>query len=293
LSVPAREKLGAGLRAARRNSVLPNGQRGLTGVELAARLGVSQGTISKVENGKHLPDIDLVRRWVETAGAADEVRSELLQLAEQCRAAEVTDWRSLHARGWANHQRGYADLERGARSIHAFQNALVPGLLQTAGYTTYLLEVVLGLTPEQVAAGVQGRLARQQLLYERGRSYRAIVTEAVLRHRLGGPAIMAEQLHRLADLSRLPTVELGVIPSDTDMPSRYGASFDLFEGLDGSEDDLVVVELEASEVRESAPERVEAYRRRFATYWSAALTGTAAADLVQVVAQQMESRIFE
>jgi transcriptional regulator with XRE-family HTH domain len=288
LSVPAWEKLGAGLRAARRAVVLPSGGR-LTAKELADRLGVSAPTISRIETGARHPGT-LLDRWLDETAAPDELRAELQELAEH--TAEVNAWRQLHNRGWETHQRDYADLERSATTIISFQNSLIPGLLQTAAYTRFLLETVVGLDADTTAAAVRARLDRQRLLYERGRILRVVVTEAVLRHRLGGEAVMAEQLRRLADLSRLPTVDLGVIPVDTDMPSRYGTSFDLYDGIDGTTDSLVVVELEASELREHDPEKVEAYRRRHASYWAAALTGDAASDLVEAAAQQMESRIF-
>ncbi|MCE0768450.1 DUF5753 domain-containing protein [Pseudonocardia kujensis] len=143
------------------------------------------------------------------------------------------------------------------------QNAWIPGLLQTAAYTSYLLDAVVALDQDAIGAAVRGRIERQKVLYQRDTHLHVGLTEAVLRHRMGGAVIMAEQLRRLADLSRLPTVELGVIPADTDMPSRYGASFDLFEHLDGRDDDsIVIVELEAGEVREGDPERVRAYRVR-------------------------------
>jgi hypothetical protein len=89
-----------------------------------------------------------------------------------------------------------------------------------------------------------------------------------------------------------PQSTWGVIPVDTDMPSRYGTSFDLYEGIDGTTPRLVVVELEASELREQDPDKVEACRRPHAIYWAAALAGDAAADLVEDAAQQMESHIF-
>ncbi|MFB9745063.1 helix-turn-helix domain-containing protein [Pseudonocardia sulfidoxydans] len=286
--MPTWEKLGAGLRAARRAVVLPSGGR-LTAKELADRLGVSAPTISRVETGARHPGA-LLDRWLDETAAPDELRAELQVLAAD--TTELAAWRQLHTRGWETHQHDYAALERSATTIISFQNSLIPGLLQTAAYTSYLLETVVGLDSDETATAVRSRLDRQRLLYERGRTFRVVITEAVLRHRLGGEAIMAEQLRRLADLSRLPTVDLGVIPVDTDMASRYGASFDLYDGIDGTDDGLVVVELEAGELREHDPGKVEAYRRRHAIYWAAALTGAAAGDFVEAGAQRMESRIF-
>ncbi|MFC5212202.1 Scr1 family TA system antitoxin-like transcriptional regulator [Pseudonocardia sulfidoxydans] len=62
---------------------------------------------------------------------------------------------------------------------------------------------------------------------------------AVLRRRLGGEAIMAEQLRQLADLSRLPTVDLGVIPRRHRHSQPLRDEFDLYDGIDGTTDSLV------------------------------------------------------
>lgn len=92
---------------------------------------------------------------------------------------------------------------------------------------------------------------------------------------------------RLAEISRLPTVELGIIPADTDMPSRYGVSFDLYDKLDGTDDAVVVVELETEELRVYQREQIEAYRRRHDIYWTASLTGEAAENWLHGTANEL------
>lgn len=67
------------------------------------------------------------------------------------------------------------------------------------------------------------------------------------------------------------TVSLSIIPIDTEIPSRYGASFDLLEFTGHDTPATVVVELEASEYREDDPARVGRYRRRHHIYRDAAL----------------------
>ncbi|MCF7547284.1 helix-turn-helix transcriptional regulator [Pseudonocardia sp. WMMC193] len=280
-----REKLGAGLRGVRKAA-------GLTGAELAAALDISQTSVSRLEAGKRSADSELIERWLTATEAPSDVAAELRRLAGQ--NSELSTWRDLHSRGWKAHQRDYADLERSARQVLTFQNALIPGLLQTAAYTSYLLETVVGLDRDALGDAVRTRIERQRLLYQRDTHLRVIVTEAVLRQRLGSSAIMAEQLRRLADLSRLPTVELGVIPLDTDMPSRFGVSFDLFERLDGVDDEsIVVIELEAAEVREGEVDRVRAYRHRHEIYWAATVKESQATELVELLAREHEGRIFE
>jgi transcriptional regulator with XRE-family HTH domain len=280
-----RERLGEQLRGYRRKV-------GLSQPDLAERLGTSQSTVSKIETGKARVDAELARAWLAETGATDDdgLLAELLTLAES--GTSVTDWATLHAGGWEIHQSRYEELERTATRIRNFQNAMVPGLLQTAAYSSFLLTHVVGLGPDQVGSAVTARLERQQILWRPTTRIRVVLTEAVIRHRLGGPSVMVEQLGRLSELAQLPTVELGIVPADTDMPSRYGASFDLFEQLDGQDESVVIVELEAGEVRETEPDRVARYTRRHDLYWSAALTGTAATDLISGVAGEIRRSIF-
>lgn len=279
----ARTRLGERLRACRRAAHF-------TQPELAMRLGVVQSTISKIETGKARAPEEVLLAWLDHTGVDDELRAELVELAKA--STEVSDWPHLYARGWEAHQKSYSELERSASRELIFQNAVVPGLLQTAAYTSFLLTTVLGLSPEDVGVGVTSRLARQAVLYEPKTRIRAVVTEAVLRHRMGGPSVMPEQLARLAEVSTLPTVEFGIIPIDTAMPSRYGASFDLFEEVDGSGESLVIVELESGEVREADPGRVAAYRQRHDIYWAAAITGGAATDYVGTLGSRLTTELF-
>ncbi|MBN9734958.1 MULTISPECIES: helix-turn-helix transcriptional regulator [unclassified Pseudonocardia] len=277
-----RSELGRRLRARRRAG-------GLTGVELARLIGISQAQVSKVETGQARIDEDLVTAWIShTSDAPDADGPAVTALAADTQ--QFTSWPALHARGWEEHQQRYEDLERAASRILTFQNALVPGLLQTSRYTHYLMREGLGLDDDQAALAVAARLDRQALLYQPGSRVDVILTEAVLRHRLGGPGVMAEQLRHLADLSSLPTVSLRVIPADTAMPSRYGVSFDLVESADGA--GTVVVELEGGEFREDRAEQLARYRARFAVYERAALGAEASRAVVEELTARMRADLF-
>lgn len=262
----------------------------LRAVDLAELLGVSQGQLSKIENGKRRISPEQVRRWLEHTHAD---AGTIEQLVEQARQAdtEVTAWKERFGAGWANYQKSYAELERIATEIHAYQVSVIHGLLQAPGYTEFIQREILKLTDEQVAAGLTAMRNRQRLLYEPGTHVDVILAEHVLRHRFPGAAVMVEQLHRVAQLASLPTVDLAVIPGNTDMPLPYMVSFDLFEMPD-DETDVVVIELDTQEVRETEPGRVAVYARRHQALRQAALTGQAAIDLVLRIAEEVTASIF-
>src|SRR5262245_47096669 len=70
-----RVQLGAALRALRRAP-------GLSGAELAARTGLSQPMISRIERARRVPSREMLTSWAAATGATDEQLAELQNLAE-------------------------------------------------------------------------------------------------------------------------------------------------------------------------------------------------------------------
>jgi transcriptional regulator with XRE-family HTH domain len=278
-----RAALGERLRAYRKAARL-------TGETLAARTGHSQSWVSKIEAGTRRIAVADVRIWLEQTGAPADAYATLLEMAEAA-ALETVDWRELHGQGWETHQRAYGELEGAAHTIRLYQDWCIPGLLQTAAYASHLLRTVLGVPEEQIAFGVTERLHRQEVLYQPDTKIDVVITEQVLRRRVGGPAVMAEQLDRLASLARLPSVDLALLPMDHDMPSAYTTNYDLFEALDEGES-IVIVELKTRELRETDPEVITQYQRQHPLLRAKAIAGREAVQRVEELAQQYVEQAF-
>lgn len=262
----------------------------LSGHAMAAALGTSQASVSRIEAGKQRISAEDVHVWLDAAHALSAAYAELTEMAERA-DVEMERWRALQARGWEVHQRAYEDLEREARTILLYQPSLIPGLLQSHGYIDHLMRRVWTVEEKQIGVAVDARLRRQQLLYRPGTDLDVIVTEAVLRHAMGGYAVMAEQLRHMAGLARLPTVNLGVIPIDTDMPWPYRHSYVLCDLPDGQS--VMIAELVAREVRDTDPETITRYRQQHAEYRSACVSGEEAIRLVEHIAEEHTRRAFE
>lgn len=114
----------------------------------------------------------------------------------------------------------------------------MPGLFQTAEYARrmFILNAEFQQSPLDTEAAVRARMRRQHTLYEPGRSFRFIVSEGVLRMLLCPPDVMAAQLDRLMDLSRLDTVSIGIIPINAPMRRTPAHGFWIYD------DRLVIVE---------------------------------------------------
>lgn len=159
------------------------------------------------------------------------------------------------------------------------QTALVPGLLQTSEYARAVFRQLAELYgPRDVEAAVHERLRRQELLYQPGRDFRFLITEAALRARLTPPGVHRAQLDRLLVVSGLESVRLAVLPWSAELPKATTHSFDLFD------DRLVLVETINAELAIREPEDIALYARLFELYWEAAAHGEQAAALISRVA---------
>lgn len=276
-----RRELGERLRRYRTDA-------GLSGQALGAALGCDQSRISRIESGKTRISAEQVRQWLDETDAPAQDYEIVLDLAERAEV-EVVSWKDAHANGWAAHQNDYAAIEREASRILIWQPSVIPGLMQSGAYVRHFLGKMRGLPERQVAEGVAARLDRQDVLYLPDTHLEVVIAEHVLRQRFGGAAVMVDQLHRVASLAQLPSVDLAVLPSDTDMDETYEPSAVIYLAPHEDANDLAVIELATSVVRESKPDNVQRYVNLFRTYQAHSVRGSQAIEFVEAIAKQMDA----
>jgi transcriptional regulator with XRE-family HTH domain len=263
---------------------------GLTTYQLANQLGVSQSKVSKIENARvAVRDVDTVDAWARATGASPEKTRELVERAELA-LTEAVSWRSALREGLPVKQRQVGELERAATLVRVFQLAVIPGLLQTADYARRMF---LGHYPAgrpDIGAAVAARLERQAVLYDETKRFEFILTEAVLRWRVGPVPMMLAQLDRLRSLATLPNVAVGIIPLAVEMPGWHGNAFTLFEFKDDEdENSLVHVELLTSWTNVSDPNDVGAYREAFQRLRDAAVFDEPAQALLAAIMDDLRA----
>jgi hypothetical protein len=128
-------------------------------------------------------------------------------------------------RGLSRKQRELAALEADAAHIRFFLPTMITGLLQTPEYAT----ASLGVFPGDHSQAIAKRLDRQAQLYNRAKRFTFLLTEAAVRWQLVEPAVMAVQMGRLASLSELPNLRLGVIPLETHIPDGPLNTFTVYD----------------------------------------------------------------
>lgn len=173
-----------------------------------------------------------------------------------------------------------ADLEARASRIITVQPQVVPGLLQTAEYARRLLELVDPTGQRDIPVAVGARMRRQEALYDAGKQFEFILTEAALRWPAGDRAVMAAQYDRIASVSTLTNVKLGVIPLGEPVSGIPWCDVNVYDELGDDETSVVDVELPHGEVWVTEPDDVTVYLDLVRRLWESALTGDDARALL-------------
>jgi transcriptional regulator with XRE-family HTH domain len=207
---------------------------GLKAVELAESLGWARSKVSKIENGKQVPSTADIRDWAAATGHP-EAADELLAMLRQVQEVHTRWRRRLRDGGTASVQQDIDDLTRGAAHVRNLEVAVIPGLLQTGGYVRGIVGQVAAVYGSMdVEAAVAARMKRQEVLYEPGRQFEFVFTEAALRMPPCPRGAMLGQLDRLMAMD-MANVTLGIIPMGSELAMSPYNTFLLL-------DDLLVVE---------------------------------------------------
>ncbi|MFI7632594.1 helix-turn-helix domain-containing protein [Nonomuraea sp. NPDC049400] len=209
----ARVDLGSQLRQLREAAQL-------SGKELAQRLRWQPSKVSRLENARQTATEDDVVVWAKAVRASPDTTDELIRQAIAL-LERHDDWKQRHRSGLAAIQEDIRDLESRTKLFRVFEPGIIVGLLQTSEYARHVFRKVKRLysAADQIDAAVRVRMQRQEILYDRTRTFRFVVTEAALRTALAPPEVMRGQLDRLLAVSTLPNVEFGVIPFCSELPS--------------------------------------------------------------------------
>ncbi|MFE9243068.1 helix-turn-helix domain-containing protein [Nocardiopsis sp. NPDC006938] len=199
---------------------------GMSGVLVAERLGWSQSKVSKLETGKVTPSLEDVRKLVDLYRVGQQKRDAL-----ETATADLNDryrsLRMLRKRGLEQEQQGIKRVESSTTLLRVFEPSTIPGLLQTAEYAREVFSRPLSGAGVDVPGAVVARIDRQSVLFRPERRFHFVVTEAALRWRMGGSSTMTAQMDRLATLSTLSNVRLGLLPWRVEVAEFPNNGFDI------------------------------------------------------------------
>jgi transcriptional regulator with XRE-family HTH domain len=194
---------------------------GVSREEFGALVHLSRHSVASIELGRRLADQRFVELAEEATGGTGAVRGAFQHMARQP--------------GLAAWFRTWARLEREAVSLDTYECRILPGLLQSEAYVraTFANNIPL-VEDEEMEEQVRARMERQQLMRERlGTSFSFIIDEAVLRSRLGGPAVMSDALDGVLAWADARNVHVQIMPMAFEAHACLAGPLQLLEMADG------------------------------------------------------------
>ncbi|OQS15976.1 hypothetical protein B0T36_06860 [Nocardia donostiensis] len=284
----ARRMLGRQLRHLRETSGVS--------VEVARKaIGVGAQTIWRFETGQSTRISGLhVRELCRIYGAPSEVTEVLLELVN---GLGHKSWWHVYGDAVPKHFDLYLGLEAAASSLVTYQPALLPGLVQTEGYRR---AVIWSNYPSMSTLEVERRIevaTRRQARLREDPDFTVeiLLSEAVLRHRVGGGAVIANQLRYLAEASGLPNITVRVAPFTA---THVGLGVGVFSLLEFpphptawlSEPPVVYVQGYTSAQYLERPEEVSRYSEAVAQIRRVALSEQETRKLVLEIAEEHDEQ---
>ncbi|MCM1967481.1 helix-turn-helix transcriptional regulator [Streptomyces sp. G1] len=231
--------------------------KNLTQKQLGGLVGLDAETIASIEQGRRalMPDVaELMDQHLGLPGL-------LAVAANEMPAVDVTP-------PWAEE---YMSLEEQAVALSWYESMRFPGLLQTENYARALFRVrVPARAEEEIENLTVRRVKRQAILHRKvPPSLSFIVWEAVLKDRIGGDEVYAEQLRHLIACMDLPNVTLQVMPFGRTTHAGLNGPFILLETP--SHQQLAYSETQHGSLLISTPDEVSILSRKYAMLRTQAL----------------------
>ncbi|GGP71321.1 helix-turn-helix domain-containing protein [Saccharothrix coeruleofusca] len=252
---------------------------GLTPKEVAAEIGISTATLSKIETGKQAVKPAYVKlMWPLYAVDAEE-RARLLRMAEESgKPGRLSRYSTILRGDFVD----YHEMEGQAEAIWVHEPGLVFGPFQVPDYVRAIRRAAKPDSDEDdLAASVELRQFRfKDLTGDRAPAVDIVLDQAVLCREVGGREVMREQLGLLADVAGLPNVDLRIIPFEAGAYAAQGAGFAVLRLPPEPRKDVVFIESDLVAEYLDHPSEVARYREMFEQAGQLALTPSESVDLM-------------
>jgi transcriptional regulator with XRE-family HTH domain len=203
----------------------------LTQEKAAERIGASVKSVGRWESGERKPRMEYRRRMAEVYEVPLSVIDQTLEDTPQTGYKAPSSGLDM-----------LATLEQSCRELRTLELTICPGLLQTERYATAVESSAPGEpAPGEVARRVAERMTRQRVLERSADPLRvfALVDPSVLRRRVGGPEVLAEQVRHLYELNGRPNVAVRLLSDAAGILAARGP-FTLLTGDDATRPFMVV-----------------------------------------------------
>lgn len=253
---------------------------GLRGADVV-KAGVigSVATLSRIENAVTPLREEIVLALARYYGVTEAEELDIIASLVQKSHTDAW-WGEFHdvVPGWMER---LISVEASAKAIRTYQLQYIPGLLQTGPYARALMQVHSepGIDAPQIERNVERRgrvrLIRQGLLQSSSPpQYYAVMDENTLMRKVGGTAVMREQLRQLYSWEEnREHVHLRIIPFDRGAEALAPApSMTHLAFPPGREMDMVYLEVPDSGTYVTRPQDLVRYKLAMTRLWELAAT---------------------
>jgi transcriptional regulator with XRE-family HTH domain len=225
----------------------------MSGSLLAKKIGMSQPQFSRVENARGKLTVAQLGKLIKVF-AVDERKAEELRTLH--RDGDVLGWWEQYSDVLPDNVELLIGLEAGAAWEQTYQDAYIPGLLQTPEYARAVIgSAAPFLRSADLPRLVQLRAERQQRLTDTDFRLTTVINEAALHRWVGGREVMHTQLRHLLDAQHNATVEVLVLPYEAGEHPGQGQSFVLLTFPEPEDPAIVFLDYaHSSGFLEKAPE---------------------------------------
>ncbi|WP_234544532.1 helix-turn-helix domain-containing protein [Streptomyces shenzhenensis] len=231
---------------------------GLTQTELGLRVGLDEQTVASIEQGRRALKPDVAARMDEVLDTKGMLAAGVANLPD---VDQFPMWAEV-----------YMEHEREAIALSWYDNAVLPGLLQTEAYVRAVLRNrVPAYDADEVETRTAARLEHQEILHRRNPpTLSFVVWEPVLLMALGGPEVRTEQLRHLREITEQPCVSLQFLPLSSPCHAGIDGPFILLETPDHQH--LAYTESQRGSQWVSDADEVSRLARKYAMLRTQALT---------------------
>jgi transcriptional regulator with XRE-family HTH domain len=233
---------------------------GMSVRQLATEIDLQAGSVSKIESGKQGLTVRNIKAIARATGLSKAKTDELVLLAAD--DDNDSDWLVEFRDDMPEWFELYPKLEQDANEIWSYGSELPHGLVQTPPFAEQLARASFpDISTDHLRRSVELRTARQAILdRDKPTGLKIVLNEAVIRRRVGGEAVMREQLQHLIELAARPHIEIQVLPFTVGAHPGMKTGFTLLRFPEGFDDmDCVYLENENGGVWQERPDDVAHY----------------------------------
>jgi transcriptional regulator with XRE-family HTH domain len=262
--------------------------------DVAKKLGWSLSKVQRIEAAEVAVSVTDLRALLDVYGIVDP--DMIARLSNDAQVSRRQRW--VTPPEYREHLTpsllSLLQFESEAVAIRAYQNVVIPGVLQTATVAEQVLEWGRSrITDEQRRVRFDVRMERRKQITENphGPRYLLILDESVIKRPVGPLEVMAEQLEALGEVTQSPNLSIRVVPFEKGAKIGLVDSFQVLNLSEDPDDAVVYRESYNSDRIIDDPAEVRYCRDIFEEMWTSSMTEETTARAIAAEAARLRTQL--